>query len=502
MSNVNSSKISFQPLDRLAITVAVILSAIIGLLIWSGDRTLPQVREFSWQGKQVGADDMSFIMTFNRPMDHESVEKNLKIAPSLPGKFSWAGRRMAYTLTAPATYGKSYKLELTQAFDRFANEVKNHSPIQPFAASFSTPDPAFAYIGAKGDQTGRLIVYDLALKQARILTPPDMTVSEFRIYPNRDQILFTATPNTGQTSNLLDQKLYTVTIPIAKDREPEIKLILDSGEYQNFKFDLSADGQIIVVQRLSRLVPGKYGLWVIKANSAPQPLENQPGGDFLITPDSSAVAVLQGEGVAILPLEPQAQPLDFLPKFGNILSFSRDGSQGAMVKFNKDDYSRALFRVTNQGVQQQLLRSTGSILSAQFDPQKQTIYCLLTDVTQTEKTYQEEPYLAAIDIKTTKLKRLADLKGQRNVQISLAADGSAILFDRIATETSSGSSDAQEPSRSNDSEASVSESPEQVQPIRTHKIQGTPRIQILSLTTSTPEIESLPLYGSHPRWLP
>jgi hypothetical protein len=70
----------------------------------------------------------------------------------------------------------------------------------------------------------------------------------------------------------------------------------------------------------------------------------------LITPDSNALALLQGQGVAILPLKPGAKPLDFIPKFGQVLSFARDGSAAAMVQFNADPAqpTRSLFLVTNQ----------------------------------------------------------------------------------------------------------------------------------------------------------
>ncbi len=92
--------------------------------------------------------------------------------------------------------------------------------------------------------------------------------------------------------------------------------------------------------------------------TTPKRLESQPGGDFTITPDSQAVAVAQGQGAAILPLQGDAsKPLDFLPQFGLVQAFSKDGSQAAMVKFNTD-YTRDLFLVTNQGVQKQLLKTT------------------------------------------------------------------------------------------------------------------------------------------------
>ncbi|NEN98005.1 MAG: hypothetical protein F6K50_21535, partial [Moorea sp. SIO3I7] len=63
-----------QPIDRTAGVVIVILSLLIGILLWTGDRTAPRVREFSWQDKQIGAEDKAFILTFSRPMDQTSVE--------------------------------------------------------------------------------------------------------------------------------------------------------------------------------------------------------------------------------------------------------------------------------------------------------------------------------------------------------------------------------------------------------------------------------------------
>ncbi len=58
------------------------------ILLWSRDRTLPQVREFNLQNRQIGAEDTAFTLTFNRQIDRASVAKQLQIAPPLPGKIS------------------------------------------------------------------------------------------------------------------------------------------------------------------------------------------------------------------------------------------------------------------------------------------------------------------------------------------------------------------------------------------------------------------------------
>ncbi|KGF72707.1 hypothetical protein DO97_06750 [Neosynechococcus sphagnicola sy1] len=490
-----------QVLDRVALTVIAILGLLIALLLWSGDHSVPRVRDFSWQERLIGAEDTAFVLTFSRPMNPESVEANLQVGPPLPGRISWAGRRLAYTLNAPAPYGTQYKLQLQGAKDRFTAD--QDAAIAPFTGQFQTRDRAFAYIGVTGAEAGRLILYNLTRQQKQILTPTNLVVLDFKFYPEGQQILFSATDRGQQPQGLLDQKLYTVTtgLPLQATRSWDwlpwlrppssapgvISQVLDSRDYQNLKFDLSADGLTIVVQRVGRKNPGDSGLWILQPHAAPQPLKNQPGGDFLITPDSQAIAIAQGQGLAILPLTPAAQPLDFLPKFGLVMGFSRDGAQALMLKFNQD-YTRSLFLVTNQGMQKQLLRTTGSVLKAQFDPTNQLIYCLLTELLP-GKTYREEPYLAAFHLQQNRLVPLLRLPDQRDIQFSLSPDGLALLLDQVVTTTSNTTTPTGMPMTTDGKMIASSrlwllplpqqwQQPVQIQPV------------------------ALPLPGLHPQWLP
>lgn len=492
MSHSSAPKQPFaQPLDRLAIALMLVLAGLSALLIWSGDHSVPKVREFSWQEQQIGAEDTAFTLTFSRPMQQSSVEQQLRIVPPLPGKISWAGRRMAYTLNAPAPYGTGYQVQLQGVQDRFAASNHSRAVIQPFTGSFRTRDRAFVYIGSTGAEEGQLILYNLTRQQRQVLTPKELVVMDFKPYPKGDRILFSATQRPPLTPDksasppaAADQNLYTVTTGLSPSPETvaaptgQVTLLLDSKEYQNLKFDLSADGQTIVIQRVSRRDSGEFGLWQLRPDTPPQPLKNQPGGDFLITPDSSALAIAQGQGLAILPLQANADPLDFLPKFGMVLSFARDGSQAAMVKFNTN-YTRSLFLVTHQGTQKELLRTTGSILSAQFDPTNQTLYCLLTQLIP-GPTYQEQPFLGAIDLKTAKLKPLLLLPNQRSVQMHVSPDGLALLFDQIALPSG---------------QPQTASAPEQ-----------SSRLWLLPLGAASTEAqvlqpEELPLAGFQPRWL-
>ena len=495
-----TSKNFLQPIDRLALTVMLVLLVLVGMLLLSGDRTAPRVRDFTWEDKQVGAEDTAFMLTFSRPMNHGSVEANLKITPPIPGKISWAGRRMAYTPLSPVPYGNKYQVQLNDATDLFSGRMGKGTRMEPFRASFRTRDRAFAYVGVDGKEQGRLILYNLTTQQKSVLTPEDLVVMDFKVYPEGDRILFSASERKNQEKGLLEQQLYTVSTGLSFDTKESssqpsgrLNLVLDSKKYQNLKFDLSPDGKKIVVQRVNRRNPAEFGLWIVQPDAEPHPLGNQPGGDFVIAPDSASVAVAQGQGVAILPLTSSAgKALDFLPKFGMVLNFAQDGSAAAMVKFNQD-YTRSLFLVTNQGVQKELVRTTGSILSCEFSPTKDTLYCLLTQLVEGTQEYQEEPFLAAVDLKASNdskqlpVKPLLVLPNQRDIQLSLSPDGLALLFDQLGTKPP----DPTDTMRTNEGQA-----------IATGLLWLLPLVNNAPLNTPTQLQPEQLLPGFHPRWLP
>ena len=499
---MNKSYKLIQPLDGIAIAVMLLLSVLIGLIIWKGDVVKPMVRTFTWENQQIGAEDLSFSLTFSRPMDSKSIEENLKIDPPLAGKTSWAGRRMVYTLLTPAPYGTKYQVKLEKGQDKYSQAEGKNRVMQPFTGSFSTRNRVILYIGANPEIQGQLVLYNLTQERKKVLTPKDLIVMDFEPFPNGEKILFSA--RSAKNPDLLSAQLYTVSTGISSQIGTEIAaagkvdLILDNKEYQNLKFDLSADGKIIVIQRGKRDNPGDFALWYLSTsndNSAEKPtpkrLQGQPGGDFLITPDSKAVAVSQGQGTAIVSLDGDSnKPLDFLPQFGLVQAFSKDGSQAAMVKFNTD-YTRDLFLVTNQGVQKQLLKTTGSILSCQFDSASPSLYCLVTQLISKEQ-YIEQPYLVSIDLKTGKQKPLLLLPpAQRNVQTSLAPDGLGFLFDQVVPIANNTTPLPANTLKTDDGE-----------PIASSSLWLMPMLPIADNTNIDIKPEQLPLMGFHPHWLP
>jgi len=491
-----------QPLDRVAISLIIGLILLICLLFLVGGNTAPKVRDFSWQNRKIGAEDTAFILDFNRPMNHASVEKNLQIEPPLPGKVSWAGRRMAYTVLEPAPYGNQYTVKLSGAKERFYG-LDRGEVIEPFESSFESRDRAFVYIGFEGQEKGRLVLINLTKQEEpTFLTPKNLEVLDFKFFPLGKKILFSAVEKLNEVPSLLEQKIYTVTTGINYQSSTEkseslevvgkIEKILDNSEYQNLKFDLSPDGEIIVIQRINRKDVLDAGPWILELGKEARALTNkdgiiQKGGDFLITPDSNNLAILQGKGTSIVPINPETDSGDliFLPKFGRVLSFTPDGSIATMVKYNQDG-SRSLYIVTNQGEEKELLqtRPYGNIINAEFDPTKTILYCLLTQVVENGEQYQEQPYIAAFDLKRNYLRPLVILPNQREVNLDLSPDGLALLFDQIVTVSNKKEEQENNKKISRlwilplDSEMPENDSPWQLQP------------------------EKLPLTGLNPKWAP
>jgi hypothetical protein len=165
-----------------------------------------------------------------------------------------------------------------------------------------------------------------------------------------------------------------------------------------------------------------------------------------------------------------------------------------MVKFNTDPINptRSLFLVTNQGTQRELLRTPGSILSCEFAPKKDTLYCLLTQLIKGEE-YQEDPFLAAIDLNSsngqTELKWKVDLNAPnlRDIHMSLSPDGLGLLFDQLVTKPPSAADNL----RTNEGEA-----------IATGVLWLLPLVEVTSSSTPAQLQPEQLLPGFHPRWLP
>jgi hypothetical protein len=453
------------PLDRLFIKISISLAVLIGLLLIFGDHSLPMVKEFSWQNQEIGAEDIAFTLNFNRPMDRLKVESDLlithlttadsqqqqlSIGKDLPGKISWSGQRMLYTLIVPTPYGNSYQINLQGATAANYRGRAIGQPMQPFTGNFSTRARIFAFIGATGETKGRLVLGSLDRQVQLLLTPANLIVQDFHFLPKGNGIIFSATAADPDDAQIYRLSLNPLALNTLKQQSPgsllsatnihgielssQIKpsLILDNTTYQNLQFDLSADGRYLVVQRSHRQQPRDVGIWAMDLDRGTINKKSTQLGNFLIAPDSRSIGVSlpDDHSAAIISLISEIQPLQLLPKFHEILSFASAGNQAALVKINRDR-TRSLFVINDQGVEKELLKTKGSILSAVFTYDSQTLYCITTELQRNRNfTISERPLLLVIDLSSAKSHRLLTLQPPLQILLSLAPDGQALMFDQ------------------------------------------------------------------------
>ncbi|ARI84179.1 hypothetical protein IQ224_15700 [Microcystis sp. LEGE 00066] len=420
--------------DRLVLASILALIAAISSILIQGNQVPTRGENFSWQGRKIGVRDNYFTLSFNRPINRSDIETSLVINPPLPGKISWAGDRLTYTLTELPIYGKKYQVKLPIAQG------------EDFIGEFYSHDRAFAYIGVNQEERGRLIVCNIIqgpnnvteLKKT-ILTPGDLVVTDFQIYPRGDRILFSAFDRSDLGRDTPKQQLYTITTGLNHDDNSQnlpsgrIERFLDAKTYQNLRFNLSDNGKTLIVQRINHGNPGDASLWVISDDGQSRPLGIQ-GDIFLLSPDGKKAVVSQTGGVAVIPLDVQGGKPQFLPTYEKILAFSRDGRQKLMVK-SEPDNQRSLFLLNDQGESRLLLRTANPIISCEFEPrQEKTLYCLKSDLVMgSDGKVKEEPFLGIIELKTGKMIPLLALPNYRDVQMSMSPDGVALLFDQLAT---------------------------------------------------------------------
>lgn len=422
-----------QRLDLAAIIFISTLCLPLGFLLYGGRSTYPKVQSFSWQAKAIGAEDTAFIFTFNRPMNWDSVAKGLRITPPLPGKFSSSGRRFIYTLDQPIPYGQSFQVGLDGATETAVSRSNLPQQIvQPFKGQFRSRDRAFAYIGVGGAADGRLVLQNLTRQTTTVLTPKSWVVTSFKSYPKGDLLLVGAVERKADLKGTFEQRLYTVSTGLGQEPAGQTRLLLDNAKAQILKFDLSANGGSIVLQRYGRSKKEPVGLWVLEANGNLRLLSHAAAGEFLVTPDGSAVTIAENQGVSIVPIaaNQSLNAIEYLPHLGMPLGFSRDASSVLMVKFNRDT-TRSLLWINNQGIQKELFKTDGYILQTQFDPMNREAFCLSIKLNRSRSKTPYSLHINVIDLKSGQQRVLTQQPNQSSGHMSLSPDGTQLLFDKI-----------------------------------------------------------------------
>jgi len=301
----------------------VLLTA--GMLI-GGDQTYPQVRSFNHQHAAIGPRQVQLVIAFSRPMNRASVEENFQITPPVEGRFSWIGRRMAYTLDEPLPRETAYEVRISQsAIDQFGRPLKRE-----FVANFQTLPARFAYLSDVGSGHQQLWLYELESGQTRPITPDPLRVTRFQPHPDGQRIFFMATREDalGESFYLSDQQaLYVVDL-----KTEEITLLAGTEGLVNHDFSISRDGAVIGINRASLTASGQIfsrDIWWKVDGEKKWEQFWKPGlgvGDFHLAPDGITILVASPEGYLLLPLiDESGRDPQYVGQFWDTYGFSPTG---------------------------------------------------------------------------------------------------------------------------------------------------------------------------------
>jgi hypothetical protein len=421
---VVNKKLFVKKFDLLVIISIIIASLLIVLFQWKGNSSIFQVSNFSWQNRTISSLDRQFTIDFDRPVDRRQIEGSLQIQPPLKGTVSWSGNRLFYTLT-----------EIPLAETNFKIKLLGNKTIESFNGNFKTRDRLFAYLGIDEEESGKVVLYNYTQKRKTILTPKDLVVTEFRVIAGGAKVIFFAYDRNNLTEGLDRLQLYTVTTGIDASRLGSIDKIVDATEYQNIDFDVSADGNTVVIERLSRKNLREANLWLTAAGEQPRSL-GIIGDSFRLSPDGKKLAVTQNSGVNLIDLNSLPIKTEFLKDYPEIVSFAPDSQRILLAKYNTD-YSRSLSIVdlaanlAGKGRLIEIFRSFSSISSCQFEPRQQkTIYCIKNDLTVEDGQYRQTPFLTAINLETKQNIPLLSIPNSPEIRVTISPDGALLLFDR------------------------------------------------------------------------
>ena len=421
---------SSNKFDRLFWILFFCLTLVIGFLLIRGDQSYPRVVDTNLKNESLPLSTNQIVLTFNRNMDHASVENHFSITPKIEGKFSWIGKKMAFSFKESLASNQSISIELSQAEDELGNLM------QSYQKNYQTQSQFLYFIGSEKDQKDQLVGFDLNQEKTTILSPKNLVIKDFRVHPDQNLIyLLGYKKSADETKN----NLYEL------DRKSgRLKVLVDGQKEYIFAFELSPDGNILLARKgsinpydQSSLVdPGS--LWTYEINRQKWTIfwnKELYGSEFYFSPDSNYLVgrMITGD-ITILPVIENPDKVVYLENYAGNYNLSPNGRQLVFVDFPDPFSPNDLLLRNNDGTTQTLVEKGGQIQFPIFNKNGNRIYFLMSKVTDDfEETglLSISPFhLYAYDLEQQKLIQLTDEEKYFEGFFHLSTDGKWVAFER------------------------------------------------------------------------
>lgn len=336
-------------INKVLDTFLVIFTILVIAILVAGDRTYPKVSQINLAETNLPVATTQMILSFNREVDRNSVEESLTTEPPLQGRFSWIGRKMAYTFDEPLNYNQSIKISLKNAVDAKEDAIRN------FEFNTTVEPKKFFYLDTDGPNS-RLALVNLSSSEKTYLTPENLIVLEYKYIPAASRVYFFATDTASldPTYFITDLKqLYFVDL-----NNLNIRLLADSKDYVNFEFDVSPDGKRLALTRSKitnnqTLSPRK--LYLSSAHRSRFRTfwnKNIASGEIIFSPSSDAILGFNADlGYLLVPIETK---LEQIVEFGwlehlRAYGFNNQGSKLAFSTSNSIEGETNFITIFSRG---------------------------------------------------------------------------------------------------------------------------------------------------------
>jgi Tol biopolymer transport system component len=185
--------------DLIVAGVAVILLAVMGGVVWSGDHVGIYIPDGGYAPVGVASGSEPVRIRFSDVMSQQSVEDHFRIEPEISGDLTWTSQTiLLFTPRQPWLAGQAY----TVTVERGARPAKRSATLQAdFSWTFTVRLPRAVYLAPADGLVHNLYMADLQTGAVVQLTTSEDGIEEYAVSPNGSEIAFSQ-DNPDQTANI------------------------------------------------------------------------------------------------------------------------------------------------------------------------------------------------------------------------------------------------------------------------------------------------------------
>ncbi len=188
----------FSRFDRYMLTVIAALVTAIGSLVTLGDRVGIAIIAIDPAHDVRVPANTEIAISFDQPMNSDSVEENFRIAPTVEGKFRWRSSTMVFVPDRPLQPGQIY----IYSIETGARSASGRQLDETFQRAFTTAWPTIYYLSPANVTNASLWTYSLEDGSSQEVYSSPFGIFDFAPSPDGSQIAVTAYGDARATADI------------------------------------------------------------------------------------------------------------------------------------------------------------------------------------------------------------------------------------------------------------------------------------------------------------